>query len=282
MKLPIDNLSYPIKIQIGDSSGSGFLVKHENNIYLVTARHVVYRQDLKAGEFVLRDEKLKITCYAFLDAEVQNIPRIYEANLLVLKSNGNIKFNSSVDLVILKIGSIDEKTSGKIANLKFVDGLKTLQDSYGSLVHYDLSASRKFEMVEITNEVFVLGYPSSLSTSDMKQLDYDAPLARKGIIGGKNQKNRTIILDCPVYGGNSGGLVLEMNDDEKKIHLIGVVVEFVPFVDQWQNVRMPGLLNTNLHNSGYSIALPVDYIYALIQEIGTNAVESVSTPLSSK
>jgi hypothetical protein len=51
-------------------------------------------------------------------------------------------------------------------------------------------------------------------------------------------------------------------------HLIGVVVQFVPFVDQWQNIRTPGLINTSFQNSGYSVALPVDFIFDLIQEIG--------------
>ncbi|MEK7075363.1 MAG: hypothetical protein AAB948_01005 [Patescibacteria group bacterium] len=54
------------------------------------------------------------------------------------------------------------------------------------------------------------------------------------------------------------------------IHLIGVVVQFVPFLDQWRNVKFPQLYNTNLQNSGYSVALPVDYIFDLIGEIESN------------
>jgi hypothetical protein len=121
-----------------------------------------------------------------------------------------------------------------------------------------------------------LGYPVSLSTSEMQQINYDVPLARKGIVAGKNNKNQSIILDCPVYGGNSGGLVLEINETglgSGNIHLIGVVVQFVPFVEQWRNTRFPELQNTSLQNSGYSVALPVDNIYDLINRIETEINE---------
>lgn len=144
-----------------------------------------------------------------------------------------------------------------------------IQDSAGVLVHYDMAGSRRFENVEVTNDVFVLGYPASLSTIEMQQINYDVPLARKGIVAGKNINNQSIILDCPVYGGNSGGLVLEINKvgSITHIHLIGIVVQFVPFVEQWRNTRFPELQNTNLQNSGYSVAIPVDNIYDLINQI---------------
>jgi hypothetical protein len=137
-------------------------------------------------------------------------------------------------------------------------------------VTYELSDKRKFDDVIISNEIFILGYPVSLGTTEIKQINYDLPLVRKGIVAGKNYENKTLILDCPVYGGNSGGLALEVNQDvpsETNIHLIGVVVQFVPFVEEWQNTKFPSLYNTHYQNSGYSIALPVDFIIELIDEI---------------
>lgn len=135
------------------------------------------------------------------------------------------------------------------------------------IVHYNMLNARNFKETEITNEVFVLGYPVSLSSPEMKQIDYDSPLVRKGIIAGKNYENNTIILDCPVYGGNSGGLVLEIDAENDIIHLIGVVVQYIPFIDVWRNVKFSELYNSNYQNSGYSIALPVDNIFDLIKEL---------------
>ena len=54
------------------------------------------------------------------------------------------------------------------------------------------------------------------------------------------------------------------------IPLIGELVQFVPFVDQWRNVRFSELYNTNLQNSGYLVALPIDYIFDLMGGIQAN------------
>lgn len=267
MKLPLNNLNYPIRILIGNSSGSGFLVSHENKLYLVTARHVVYQQDQITKDFLLLNEKLTIVCHTFSGNKIQAAPRKYEVQLTTLLSNNNLKFHFTADLVVIKLGNLDATL-----RVNLVNGVTLTHSSDGSLVHYEMSGARKFEEVETTNDVFVLGYPVSLSTIEMKQINYDVPLVRKGIVAGKNYENKTIILDCPVYGGNSGGLVLEINRTDAfniNIHLIGVVVQYVPFIDQWRNVRFPELYNSNYQNSGYSIALPVDNIFDLIKEITT-------------
>lgn len=270
MKLPINNLSYPVKIIVGDSTGSGFFVKNDGDIYLISAKHVIYKQ----GSLAPINEKLKIIAYAFLDAEIQTTPHIYDVDISILTLDGNIGIDPSLDIVVIKLGSENETNF-----IKFIKGWSISQNSNGALIHYNLSGARKFNEIEITNDVFVLGYPTSLSSADMGQLDYDAPLVRKGIIGGKNQNNKTIILDCPVYGGNSGGMVLEINHGANGaflIHLVGVVVQFVPYVDLWQNVRTPNLINTSYQNSGYSIALPVDFIFTLIEKIENNLLISAA------
>lgn len=267
MKLPQDNLNYPIRILVGDSSGSGFLIRHEDDVYMVTAKHVLYRHDPTTNTFDLIAEEAQISCYPRTDAGIADTPCIYRLNLSAISLSGDLKAHPSKDLVVVKIGSI-QTVEDKLA-LNLLAYVSTVQESAGVLVHYDMASSRRFAEVEVTNDVFVLGYPASLSTTEMRQINYDAPLARKGIIAGKNINNQSIILDCPVYGGNSGGLVLEINQAEPttRIHLIGVVVQFVPFIEQWRNTRFPELQNTSLQNSGYSVALPVDNIYDLISRI---------------
>ncbi|MDQ5962809.1 MAG: Serine protease [Patescibacteria group bacterium] len=269
MKLPSNNLNYPVRILAGTSSGSGFIVgtDDKNNIYIVTAKHVLYYQDPTTKEFKLFAEKIKIVCNTFVEPYVYKPPRIYELSLQKLIADNHLKQHSSQDIVVIKFGE------RKDSRIHFLAGVTLLQNAEGSIVTYELSGARKFNDVDISNEIFALGYPVSLSTSEMKQINYDLPLVRKGIIAGKNYDNKTLILDCPVYGGNSGGLALEINLDvpnEVNIHLIGVIVQFVPFVEQWQNTRFPSLYNTHYQNSGYSIVLPVDFIIDLIDEIEGN------------
>ncbi len=268
MKLPPDNLSYPVRLVIGNSSGSGFTISHNNQLYLVTAKHVVFQQNQTTKTFDLLDKKMRMLVYPIISGKVSNKVRIFEFDLDSLTASGDLKKHETADIVVFKLAEL--KKVGEIVNVDFPDSIKTVQESEGLMVHYGMEGSRRFDEVEITNDIFVLGYPASLSTQEMNQIDYDFPLIRKGIVAGKNHLNKSLILDCPVYGGNSGGLVLEMNQTglgNGSIHLIGVVVQFVPFVDQWRNVRFPELYNTNLQNSGYSVALPVDYIFDLIGEI---------------
>ena len=263
MKLPQDNLNYPIRIQVANSSGSGFLIKHENDVYLVTAKHVLFSRNINEAERVLISNNARIICYPRTPAGIAEIPRIYNLNIQDLLNSGDLKAHVSKDLVVIKIGSLS--VNGENTTLNLVNHVTVVQESGGGLVWYDMVNSRRLAEVEVTNTVFVLGYPISLSTPEMQQIDYDVPLARKGIVAGKNTRNQTVILDCPVYGGNSGGLVLEINNNI--IHLIGVLVQFIPFVEQWENKRFPELKNTNLQNSGYSVALPVDNIFDLVNRI---------------
>lgn len=249
-----------MRILIGNTSGSGFLVSDEKNVYLVTAKHVLYQYDAVSKIHSPISSEFTALIYPFFSGKVQTTARKYQFDLTVLEKAGHVVKHDLVDLTVVKLGPKDS-----VGTIIFVPGVREAQSSEGAVVNYNLVNARSLEEVEITNTVFVLGYPASLSTKEMDQIDYDQPLARRGVVAGKNYKNGTIILDCPVYGGNSGGLVLELNDNN--LHLIGIVTQFVPYVEQWQNTRMPALYNTNLQNSGYSIAIPVDYILESIAQV---------------
>lgn len=272
MKLPADNLSYPVRIIIGSSSGSGFFIRNGEEIYLVTAKHVLFSQDSVTKNFTLFDKKLYVICYPLTTTGVTQTERVYEFNLESLLSAGDLKTHSSADIVVIKLGSVSGINGGRYS-LSMLDAVTISKPSDGTLISYNMINARRFGEVEVTNDVFVLGYPSSLSSAGMNQLDSNSALVRKGIVAGKNNINRSLILDCPVYGGNSGGIVIEVNQNNETLeinfHLIGIVVQFVPFVDQWRNINFPDLFNSSLQNSGYSVVLPVDYIYELIEEIET-------------
>jgi len=55
--LPEDNLAYPVQILAEGGGGTGFFVRRERDLFLVTARHVLFDQAsgrLNAREFTLR------------------------------------------------------------------------------------------------------------------------------------------------------------------------------------------------------------------------------------
>jgi len=87
-----------------------------------------------------------------------------------------------------------------------------------------------------------------------RRLETKLPLLRKGIVAGKNESLDAIILDCPAYGGNSGGLVMEAEKVGSGMNLraIGIITNFVPFTGNW------------LQNSGYSIVVPMNFVDELI------------------
>jgi hypothetical protein len=106
-------------------------------------------------------------------------------------------------------------------------------------------------------------YPSSIGLANIPQVDYKRPLLRKGIVAGKNSKLRTLITDCEIFPGNSGGPVIEVERyfAQSNFRVIGLIIQFVPF----DNARIPGLTRTTLLNSGYSVVTPMDFVIELIK-----------------
>ena len=116
----------------------------------------------------------------------------------------------------------------------------------------------------MSNDIFIFGYPNSLG--EKGQLDRSRPLLRKGIVAGKNDLNKSIIIDCPVYQGNSGGLVVERWQESITAYLasmIGVVSGFVPFIDRLESEAF-GYGNTTVENSGYAVVTPIDRVLEMI------------------
>lgn len=182
------------------------------------------------------------------------------------KNNNCFEYNPSHDVAVLSIGvSTNVGTNTLVA---FHDGIvrKTPKQPNRGIVGVNLNNLKKFDEVLTGNDVFIFGYPTSLGIKQVPQLDYLRPLLRRGIVAGKNQISRTMVLDCPVYHGNSGAPVVEVesvNLTETAFRVVGVVTQWIPSEETWVNVNQ-GYSNSTLFNSGYSIAEPIDFALELL------------------
>jgi hypothetical protein len=260
--IPEDNLSYPVLIEIGTGSGSGFYFYSGNKLFLVTALHVLYKvDDLNKP---LRGNLLKLTSY-------DRNPLIQTPiELHVDLTAAIIRKDNSKDIVLVEIANI--RTAGDRSALELLTGVRRLGTNETSIVGVPTDHLKRFADVLISNESFILGYPNSLSSTQQPQIEPKKPLLRKGIVAGLNNSNQTIILDCPVYFGNSGGLAMEVEQidlTQKRFWIIGVVSQFIPFIEEMQSRQM-GYINRNFENSGYSVVVPIDTILELAKGNPTN------------
>jgi hypothetical protein len=209
--------------------------------------------------------KLKAT-YAKLRSYSPDVkdskPNIIEFNLTNLLSSNKLRYSGNYDIAIIEFGEMSE---GKITS-KSKD-VKTKSMSQSGLLSVAKDSLKKYDNVLIGNEVYVFGFPTSLGLKNIPQINYNRPLLRKGIIAGINNSAKTIIIDCPVYFGNSGGPVIEVERVDlqtTKFKVIGIVSQFVPFVEKIINVTQ-NYQNMNVTNSGYAVVVPIDPILELIK-----------------
>lgn len=249
------NTYSPILVTYRGGAASGFYWFSEASTYLATAKHVLVNRD---GTLV--DSLLTLTSYS--PGKNGSKKGVLEINLVRAQTFGELRLNNTHDVAIIRV-SIDTAIGESDIRMHFLPYVmvKTLPDS--GLV--GAKAVTLFESTIVSNDAFILGYPGSIGVPNIiPQLDYSQPLVRRGIVAGKNLKNRTIIIDCPAYPGNSGGPVFEVdyNDLNRTIRLIGLVSAFIPFEEVWLNQRF-GYENHLLWNSGYCVVEPIDYVIEL-------------------
>jgi S1-C subfamily serine protease len=247
--LPDDNLAYPILITVKNGTGSGFFFATATNVYLVTAKHVLFEPNTTS----LLSTSFELLSYSGdLSDSTPNL-----VSVDVTKAGANsIVCHPSQDVAVMKLFSRDSK-AGKITPLLGV----TMRLSKGGILSVDQGSIKKFDEVLVGNEVILLGYPTSLGLQGMPQIDPQRPLLRKGIVAGQNRTVRSIILDCPAYFGNSGGPVIEISADDlgrRHFLIIGLVSKYVPYADGGKTFVI-------MANSGYSIVTPIDFVLDLIK-----------------
>ena len=263
---PEEIIRTAVLIETTNEYASGFYYEDSLYIYFVTARHAIVEKiytysTTKQDSLILKQNN--IVCKSYPRDPIKGEQNILNVDLKTANSLGKIKAHHSHDIVIIKLGSIEKTANNTLINYyPFVVKTKSSRiDPFGG-IHI-----QKYDSVHVGDKIYIFGYPTSLGIKKSPQYDFQRPLLRSGIIAGKSFKEKTFIIDCPSFPGNSGGpVVVEVPSETGSVFkLIGLIVEFIPYEEQWKNTRN-NLINTQLYNSGYSVVEPIDYMFDLIIE----------------
>jgi hypothetical protein len=251
-EIPDDNLGYPALIIADNLIGSGFYLNTDKGVFLVTAKHVLFNP--VAGK--LWSNIIQVRSYSPVPADLN--PIIFALDVSLLR----VKAHPSRDLAVVQVAtSTGNLTAGTQTDGTWLPGVQALATNGKGLVTVSAQDTvSRFDQILVGNSVILFGYPTSLELKEIDQLDPLRPLLRRGLVAGLNTQKRSVVLDCPVYPGNSGGPVVEMDRQGwfgYRFSVIGVVSEFVPFRDKARSFTMDS-------NSGYSIATPMDFVLDLI------------------
>jgi hypothetical protein len=258
--IPDDHLGYPINIALSSGKqGSGFFFNAPGRIFVVTAKHVLFDAN---GHLVADDAVL--TC----QSRDPNDPAVerYKLPLGALHQAGHVLQHPARDVAALLFGSAESLPSNEGFFVKWTQGILTQGAVKGGLVGVAPSGTKRLSDVLVGNEVFLFGYPASLGIPEQPQFDHDKPLLRSGIVAGRYPAHGTIILDCPVFPGNSGGPVIEAErvGGGIKFWVVGVASQFVPLIEVSES-KLYGHCNTQISNSGYSVAVAMDAVLDMLE-----------------
>lgn len=251
-------LSAPVLIKLNNGrTGSGFIISNtaQSKIYLITARHVLCEVKNKSVQF--KGDVAELTIYNQNPNENPENSKI-KIDLINSFKAKELIIHNSYDVCAVYLGS---KRNSIISYSKNVTKNKN------SILYYQPpSIAKKYNEVLTGNDIYTFGFPTSIGIKKNPQIDYEIPLLRKGIIAGKNNKLNTIIIDCPVYPGNSGGpvvMVSKFGSSSSEFSIIGIVTEWIPYEEMWINSKT-GQTNSEVSNSGYAVVVPIDRIFEMI------------------
>jgi len=244
------NYSCLIKLPNHQSTGSGIFVTNGNSTFLVTAKHVLY--DIETNE--LLDRNLEIIYYFDVVKGSQNSIIL---DLNGLQREGRVLSDSINDIAVVKIGNRHKENEIHLTHILY-------QNTPDQVSSFPIEFFTFYDEVPIGEDVLMLGYPSSLGLKELPNYDFSRPLLRSGIVAGKSNRNRTIIIDASAFGGNSGGPVFMKKND--KYSIIGLVVQFIPYQNNIYG-EQGNIVLKGLENSGYSILEAPDKIRDLMEKI---------------
>ena len=256
-----DPRSFPVLIAHDKGMGSGCFLRLSNSVYLITAKHVLFAEPDGTNQPALLSPVAAVKSYS--RAGTTNVSeREFVVNLAQLLSAGEIKCSTNRDVTLVRV----EQCQSNDVNVVFrLPGFSQLSPHGGLFVPGPEFVCR-IEDIDVGAEVYMFGYPISLTGPISAIFDPSEPLLRKGIVVGANLGRKTIIIDCPSYFGNSGGPVIQVDHPSfgvTRFRVIGLVSGFVPFQEEWENKTMR-YSHVIKSNSGYTVVEPIDIALELV------------------
>jgi hypothetical protein len=248
--LPEDNLAYPVQVIVPNGGGTGFFVRRDRELFLVTARHVLFDQStgqLHAAEFTLRalSKDIKETAVTVLHVHATQ-----------LQDRQQIRADDRRDVAVIRLGTLRPE------RLDTTAGVVVSERSRGGIIVAPFEYLTRYAEIDISSQIFMFGYPS-VGVAGFSQIDTSRPLVRAGIVAGLNATLKTIIIDAPVNHGNSGGPVVQLSRTNR-LRIIGVATQFVPVAEDVLGVKAGESPVMALGNSGYGVVASADAIIELI------------------
>jgi len=255
-RLPPEYLGHPVLIRLGSSLGTGFLLSAGTNNFVVTAKHVLVDPQHMKGN--LRAETGEVIAYSENPKDKDRYE--FSVDFKALQGAGDVRA-SAQDAIVVRLGTVTAGDDKGYQVFTARPGVVVRSKAESPAMFLPISMCHRLDEVRIGNECWILGYPSSIGIRAIPQVDYERPLVKRGSIAGKNSAQGTLIVDAAVFPGNSGGPVIELDQEtflNTKAFLVGIVSQFVPL-----GPNVVG--NSSVVNSGYSVVVAMDPIIDLVE-----------------
>jgi hypothetical protein len=247
--------------------GTGFLYTGKHWTYLVTARHVLTGDP--TSDIILSGV---LNCSIYWEG--QDDSEILPDTIIIHLKQGCSIYEKNCGVYAMERDIVAIKLAHFDSHNHFV-GLDNSPISHPepikirTLITERVENVKKFNEINVLDDVMSCGYPSSLKIIQ-NQLDPDLPVWKKCVVAQKNGKRRTIIIDGPVYHGNSGGPVYIADKSSGEAKLIGIAVQYVPYItdvleSSTDSVRVSST-TVAVPNSGYSVVEPIDGLIDIMEK----------------
>ena len=256
--LPEDNLAYPVQVLVAEGGGTGFFVRRDRELFLVTARHVLF--DVLTG----RLHSPELTLRALSRDAHERAVTVIHVNTAQLEEAKQIRADEPRDVAVVRLATL------RPDGLNTTPGVVVTEKSKGAIVVAPFDYLTRYADVDISSQIFMFGYPS-VGVAGSSQIDHARPLVRGGIVAGLNAALKTIIIDAPVNHGNSGGPVVQLSRTNR-LRIIGIATQFVPVPEDVLPLKPEDAAASAqvsrtmlaLGNSGYGVVASADAIIELI------------------
>jgi Trypsin-like peptidase domain len=269
---PPDFLSYAVMIKMpipnGESGGSGFYYQTGSNLFLVTARHVLFGRDPSSTNLI----STNATLISYPAPESSDEKFEFDVDLDEARLAGNIRRHPVADVAVIKIATI-VTSENNVYRMVLLPGVtRPAQATSGNYKGFLTNDVTLFSAASAGSDIVIIGLPRSLATAPMpiQLIDAEKPLLCHGIISGRNAQLRLLIVDATSFQGNSGGPVVQLVEIpnvfpiRSEYKLVGLVGGFVPHTEMWrdQYETSGAMINAN---SGYTYVIPIDAAMELLQ-----------------